>query len=122
MTKERLKLGKAGEELAFKKVKKLGYKCLERNYRCPLGEIDLIAKHKDCLVFIEIKTRKGRDIGYAKEAVDLRKKRQVSKAALYYMKENNCPDIRSRFDVVAVSINNDIPEIEVIQDAFELVY
>ncbi len=122
MTKERIELGKEGEEIAFKKVKKLGYKCLERNYRCPLGEIDMIARHKDCLVFIEIKTRKGRDIGYAKEAVDLRKKRQISKAALYYMKENNCPDIRSRFDVVAVCINNDVPEIEVIQDAFELTY
>lgn len=122
MTKERIELGKEGEEIAFKKVKKLGYKCLERNYRCPLGEIDMIARHKDCLVFIEIKTRKGRDIGYAKEAVDLRKKRQISKAALYYMKENNCPDIRSRFDVVAVCINNDVPEIEVIQDAFEISY
>lgn len=122
MTKERLKLGKEGEEIAFRKIKKLGYKCLERNYRCPLGEIDLIAKHKESLVFIEIKTRKGRDIGYAKEAVDMRKKRQISKAALFYMKEKNCCDIKSRFDVVAVSINNDVPEIEVIQDAFELVY
>jgi putative endonuclease len=122
MTKERLELGKTGEELALKKVKKLGYKCLVKNYRCPLGEIDLIARHKECLVFIEIKTRKGRDIGYAKEAVNLRKKRQISKAALYYMKENNCPDVRSRFDVVAVSINREVPEIEVIQDAFELTY
>jgi putative endonuclease len=122
MTKERLELGKTGEEIAFRKIKKLGYKCLERNYRCPLGEIDLIARHKDCLVFIEIKTRKGRDIGYAKEAIDLRKKRQISKAALYYLKEKNCPDIRSRFDVVAVSINQEGLEIEVIENAFELTY
>ena len=43
MTKERLALGKAGEEIAFKKIKKLGYKCIEKNYRCPLGEIDLIS-------------------------------------------------------------------------------
>jgi putative endonuclease len=122
MTKERLELGKAGEEMAFRKIKKLGYKCLERNYRCPLGEIDLIARHGDCLVFIEIKTRKGRNIAYAKEAVNLRKKRQISKTALYYMKENNCCDSKSRFDVVAVSINYGKPDIEVIQDAFELVY
>ncbi len=81
-----------------------------------------LGKTGECLVFIEIKTRKGRDIGYAKEAVNLRKKRQISKAALYYMKENNCPDVRSRFDVVAVSINREVPEIEVIQDAFELTY
>jgi putative endonuclease len=122
MTKERIELGKTGEDIAFRKIKKLGYKCLERNYRCPLGEIDLIARHKDCLVFIEIKTRKGRDIGYAKEAIDLRKKRQISKAALYYLKEKNCPDARSRFDVVAVSINQEGPEIEVIENAFELTY
>ena len=122
MTKERLELGKTGEQLAFKRVKKLGYKCIVKNYRCPLGEIDLIARHKDCLVFIEIKTRKGRDVSYAKEAVNHRKKRQISKAALYYMNENNCPDARSRFDVVAVCINQDGPKIEVIQNAFELTY
>ena len=122
MTKERLDLGKAGEDIAFKKIKKLGYRCIERNYRCPLGEIDLIAKHGDCLVFIEIKTRKGRDTGYAKEAVNYRKMKQISKAALNYMKEKNCYDTRARFDVVAVSINQGKPDIEVIQNAFELVY
>ncbi len=122
MTKERLDLGKAGEDIAFKRIKKLGYKCIERNYKCTLGEIDLIARHGDCLVFIEIKTRKGRDTGYAKEAVNLRKMRQISKTALNYMKENDCYDTKSRFDVVAVSINNGKPDIEVIQNAFELVY
>ena len=122
MTKERLDLGKAGEDLAFKKIKKLGYKCVERNYRCALGEIDLIAKHGDYLVFIEIKTRKGRDTGYAKEAVNDRKKRQISKTALNYMKEKDCYDTKSRFDVVAVCINNGKVDIEVIQNAFELAY
>ena len=122
MTKERLALGKAGEDIALNKIKKLGYKCIERNYRCPLGEIDLVARHRDCLVFIEIKTRKGRDVGYAKEAVTERKKRQISKAALNYMKEKGCCNVRSRFDVVAVSINQGKPDIEVIQNAFELVY
>ncbi|MGD9158792.1 MAG: YraN family protein [Desulfobacteraceae bacterium] len=122
MTKERLALGKAGEDIAFKKIKKLGYKCLERNYRCALGEIDLIARHGDYLVFIEIKTRRGRDTGYAKEAVTDRKKRQISKTALFYMKENDCNDTKSRFDVVAVSINQGKTDIEVIQNAFELVY
>ena len=122
MTKERLALGKAGEDIAFKKIKKLGYKCVERNYRCALGEIDMIARHGNCLVFIEIKTRKGRDTGYAKEAVTDRKKRQISKTALHYMKENNCSDTKSRFDVVAVCINEGKPDIEVIENAFELAY
>lgn len=122
MTEERLALGRLGEDLAFKKIKKMGYRCVERNYKCPLGEIDIIAKHKGYLVFLEIKTRRGRNTGYAKEAVNQRKMRQISKAALTYMKENNCSDIRSRFDVVAVCIDRGKPEIEVIQNAFELAY
>jgi putative endonuclease len=122
MTRERLELGKMGEDLALKKIKKLGYKLIIRNYRCPLGEIDIIAKDGDCLVFLEIKTRKGRSTGYAKEAVDKRKRRQISKAALTYLKENDCYEERSRFDVVAVSINGRDVETEVIKNAFELEY
>lgn len=122
MTEERLKLGRLGESLALEKIKRLGYKCVEKNYRCSLGEIDLIAKDGDYLVFIEIKTRRGRTLGYAKEAVTTRKIRQISKAALAYMKANNCCDVKSRFDVVAVSITGGREEIEVIKDAFELAY
>ena len=122
MTKERIRLGKKGEALALKKLKKLGYKCVEKNYRCALGEIDLIARDGDCLVFIEIKTRKGYSIAYAKEAVDKRKMRQVSKTALAYMKEHDCCEAKSRFDVVAVYLGRDNEEIEVIPNAFELEY
>ena len=122
MTRERLELGVFGEDLAFKKIKRLGYKKILRNYRCPLGEVDLIAKDGDTLVFIEIKTRKGRPIGYAKEAVNARKKRQLSKVALAYMKSNNCCDIKARFDVVAISLGRGEPEIEVIKNAFDLAY
>jgi putative endonuclease len=122
MTEERLKLGRLGEQLAFEKIKRLGYKCIEKNYRCSLGEIDLIAKDGDCLVFIEIKTRKGRTLGYAKEAITPRKIRQISKAALAYMKSNNCCDAKSRFDVIAINILGDREEMEVIKDAFELAY
>lgn len=122
MTRERLELGKLGETLALKKIKRLGYKKIIRNYRCPLGEVDLIARDKDTLVFIEIKTRKGRSTDYAKEAVNERKKRQISKVALAYMKSNDCPDAKARFDVVAVCIGRGKPEIEVIKNAFELAY
>lgn len=122
MTKERLELGKFGEELALRKIKRLGYKKIVRNFRCPLGEVDIIAKDGDTLVFMEIKTRKGRSIGYAKEAVNARKKRQISKVALAYMKSKDCSDLRARFDVVAISLGRGKPEIEVIKDAFELAY
>lgn len=122
MTRERLDLGRFGEELALKEIKRLGYTVITKNYRCPLGEIDLVARDGDCLVFIEIKTRKGTSTGYAKEAVDQRKMRQISKAALAYMKANNCMDSRARFDVIAININGDRAEIETVTDAFELAY
>ena len=122
MTRERQDLGKLGEELALKKIKSLGYKSIARNYRCPLGEVDLIAKDGDCLVFVEIKTRKGRSLGYAKEAIDRRKKRQLSKVALAYMKSMDCCDVKSRFDVVAVSLNEGKEQVEVIKNAFNLAY
>ena len=122
MTRERLELGKLGEDLALKKVKHLGYKNIIRNYRCPLGEIDLIARDADTLVFIEIKTRKGKTTAYAKEAVNAKKRRQISKVALAYMKANNCSDIKARFDVVAISLEGGKAQIEVIKNAFDLAY
>ena len=120
MTTKRLELGKLGEDLAFKKIKKLGYKKIIRNYRCPLGEIDIIAMDGDTLVFIEIKTRKDKSLGYAKEAVDARKRRQISKVALAYMKSNDCCEVKARFDVVAINIEGGKPSIEVVKDAFEV--
>lgn len=122
LTRERLDLGRFGEELALKEINRLGYKVVTRNYRCPLGEIDLVARDGDCLVFIEIKTRKGRTLGYAKEAVDQRKMRQMSKAALAYMKANDCTDSRARFDVIAINIQGGGAEIETVTNAFDLAY
>jgi putative endonuclease len=122
MTRTRLELGKRGEELALRKIKRLGYRCIARNYRCALGEVDLIAKDGDTLVFIETKTRKGASLAYAKEAVDARKRRQLSKVALAFMKANNCCEVKSRFDVVAVSLQGDQERVEIIKNAFELAY
>lgn len=122
MTKERQALGKLGEELAYRRVKSLGYKCIERNYRCPMGEVDLIAKDKDTLVFIEIRTRRGRSISLAKESIDGIKRRKLSKVALQYMKEKNCFNVQSRFDVVVVGIEGKERQVEIIQNAFDLEY
>jgi putative endonuclease len=124
LTRERQDLGKLGEELALRKIKSLGYKTIVQNYRCPLGEVDLIARDGDCLVFIEIKTRKGRSLGYAKEAINSRKKRQLSKVALAYLKSMNwdSSDVKSRFDVVAINLSGTNEQIEVIRNAFDLAY
>jgi len=122
LTRERLDLGKLGEDLALRKIRRMGYRCIARNYRCPLGEVDIVAEEDDTLVFIEIKTRRGSSLGYAKEAVNARKQRQLSKVALFYCQENGCADRRSRFDVVAVNLEGDRARIQVIKDAFELSY
>lgn len=122
LTRDRIELGRLGEKLALKEIKRFGYRFITSNYRCPLGEIDLIAKDGEYLVFIEIKTRRGKSIDYAKEAIDQRKMRQISKVALTYMKENNCLDRKARFDVVAIKMDQGKEEIEIIKDAFELAY
>lgn len=122
MTKERLHVGKKGEDLALERLEKLGYRSITRNYRCSLGEVDLIAMDGDTLVFVEIKTRRGRSPGYAKEAIDKRKQRQLSKVALAYMKANDCCDVRSRFDVVAINLNRAEDQIEIVKNAFDLAY
>jgi len=122
MTKERLVLGQLGEDLARKRLKDLGYRVLETNYRCPLGEIDLVARDGDTLVFVEIKTRRNQPSSLAKEAVHKRKQAQLSKAALAYMKHKNLWGSKARFDVVAIGMSDGKKEVEIIQDAFELAY
>jgi putative endonuclease len=122
MTRERVELGMRGEQLVVEMLKGLGYKIVERNYRCPFGEIDLIARHRGTLVFVEIKTRRTKPLAYAKEAVNAGKQRRLSKTALAYMKANAELDTSARFDVVAVSLINGPPEVEVVTDAFELAY
>jgi putative endonuclease len=122
VTKERLDLGRQGEALALKKIKGFGYQCIATNYRCSLGEVDLIAKDGDTFVFIEIKTRKGRSLGYAKEAVHQKKRRQLSKVALAYLKNNGLLGSKARFDVVAIQMKEGGAEIEWVKNAFDLAY
>lgn len=122
MTRARLELGKEGEDLALRKLESIGYRCIERNFRCALGELDLVARDGETLVFVEIKTRKGKSLDYAKEAVHARKQRQISKAALAYMKRNGCEEAKARFDVVVIHQKDSGKHIEVIRNAFDLAY
>jgi putative endonuclease len=122
VTKERIALGRLGEDLAKQRLKKLGYRIIETNYRCPLGEIDVVAKDGDVLVFVEIKTRKDRSLGEAKEAVHKRKQGQLSKVALAYLKSKHLLGSKARFDVVAIEVSRGKKEIEIVKNAFELAY
>ncbi len=122
MPKERIHLGKKGEELAVAHLQKMKYKILDRNYKCPLGEMDLIARDKNTLVFIEVKTRTTKDFGGPAAAVDLRKQRQLSKVALHYLNQKRMNNIPARFDVVAIELIGPVPQVEIIRNAFELCY
>ncbi len=112
-------LGIIGEELAYHYLAKKGYKILLRNYESPLGEIDLIAKEKGTLVFVEVKTRRSLLMGLPLESVTFHKRTQIVKTAQYYMKRYGIKNLPCRFDAVSiVLLPNQEPEIQVIQDAF----
>ncbi len=87
-----------------------------------MGEVDLVARDGDMLVFVEIKTRRGAGLGAAKEAVHARKQRQLSKVALAYLKQSGAYGRSARFDVVAVNLTPSGPQIELVKNAFDLAY
>lgn len=112
-------LGTLGEELAFHYLASRGYKLLLRNYECPLGEIDLIAKEKGALVFVEVKTRRDDAMGVPEEGVTSHKRRQIVKTAQYYMKRYGIHDVPCRFDVVSILLPaTGEAEIRIIENAF----
>ncbi|MEW6388268.1 MAG: YraN family protein [Thermodesulfobacteriota bacterium] len=111
-------LGASGEDLAAQALKKQGYKIVERNYRTPLGEIDLIARHRGTLVFIEVKTRRSTRFGPPQDAVSPAKQARLRKLADYYLKQKRLGEIQARFDVVAITLKEEGPQIEIIQEAF----
>ncbi len=117
---EKKELGKKGEEVAIRFLKKRGYRLIEKNYVCKMGEMDIIAKEKDTLVFIEVKTRTSTLFGPPQLAVHSSKQRQLSKVALNYLKEKKLEDVKARFDVVAILLEQKGEKIELIKDAFDL--
>ena len=112
-------LGVLGEELAWHFLSQQGYKILLKNYECVFGEIDLVAKEKGALVFIEVKTRRSIVMGTPAESVTFHKRQQIIKCAQYYMKRYGIKDVPCRFDVVSVLMELEKePELELIRDAF----
>ena len=122
MLNKRQKFGKQGESLAVWYLKKNGYKILEQNYRTKLGEIDIIAREKKTLVFVEVKSRRSIRFGSPKWAVTPKKQRTISMVALSYLKNTKQTDAKTRFDVVTITSNQDEPRIEIIKNAFDLAY
>ncbi|NIO10039.1 MAG: YraN family protein [Deltaproteobacteria bacterium] len=113
-------LGKEGEEIAERYLKNKGFKLLERNYRCPVGELDVIALDRKVLVFVEVRTRTSDGSGSPLESVDRRKQRQIIKTASYFLSQKRLHDHDARFDVVGISMGDGEPVVEHIRNAFEV--
>jgi len=111
-------LGNRAEKLAAKYLKREGLTLAEQNYRCKLGELDLVMWHKSYLVFVEVRHRKSSQFGGAIESVDYRKQAKLRKAAEHYLVTNKQHDCPARFDVVCVNGNLHNPEFQWIQNAF----
>jgi putative endonuclease len=111
--------GKLGEDLAADALRNMGYAVLARRYRTRYGEIDIVAKDQDTLVFVEVKARRDDGFGSAAESVSVWKQRRVAAMALDYLNSINRPDAPCRFDVVAIDgLGTSQTTVNVIKHAF----
>ncbi|PNU20049.1 YraN family protein [Geothermobacter hydrogeniphilus] len=120
MTEERLALGRWGEEQAVLFLRRQGFRILERNYRTRVGEIDIIARNRRLLLFVEVKTRRGQACGLPQEAVGIFKQRQIIRTAQWYLNNQLAGRLQPRFDVIAVRQWRDEAFIEHLPNAFGL--
>jgi putative endonuclease len=117
---EKRNLGRRGEQTAEQFLRAQGYVIVARNYRCTYGEIDLVVRDRDTLVFVEVRTQSGPAFGDPLESVTQRKQRQIAKAALHYVVRHGIENQALRFDVIGISWNNSAPQIAHVEGAFEL--
>jgi putative endonuclease len=112
-------IGARGEAAAERELRRLGYRILERNYRCKAGEIDIIAEHQGHVVFVEVKTRSPRSYLPPEAAVDDEKQARVRKTAKFYLSPYRQPS-PARFDVVCVDLDasDAVAQIRVQSNAF----
>ena len=118
---DRQEVGKLGEKAAQKFLKKRGYRIRETCFRCRHGEIDIIAEQKDCLVFVEVRTKSNLEFGTPEESItQAKKERLVASALTYTTTHQNIPSLW-RIDVVAVELddNGKAKRIELIENAIE---
>ncbi len=115
---ERRGTARRGEALAALFLRLKGYRIEARNWRCPMGEIDIVARDRDTLVFVEVKTRGGGSAGRPEEAVDEHKRRRLVLLAQAYLGRLHGEPPPCRFDVVAVERRRPLPRIRHLRAAF----
>jgi len=114
--KSTIETGGEAESRAVSLLVRKGYRIVERNFKCKTGELDVVARDGDVLVFVEVRSRANGDHGHAAETVNRTKQRQVAKVAMHYIGLRDPQFTRSRFDVVAITGDEEV----LIQDAFRL--
>ena len=119
MSRSRQDLGRSGEKRAADYLKKQGYVLVETNYNTPFGEIDIIARDKDVLCFIEVKTRTETRKALPRQAVNRDKQRKIIQTASFFLKEKNLIDQRARFDVMEMVCSQGKWQIQMIPNAFQ---
>lgn len=116
-----LRHGELGERAAKKQLRRKGLKFLTANFRTKRGEIDLIFREKDCLVFVEVKTRSSEEWTRPAAAVDQERRERLARAALDYLRLLKNPPIKIRFDIVEVLLNESaVREVRHLPNTFEL--
>ena len=116
-----LKRGELGERAAKKHLKRLGLKFLVSNYRSPRGEVDLVFRDRDCLVFVEVKTRSSEDWVRPAAAVNRERRQRLSRAALDYLRLLRNPPVKLRFDIVEVLLSDGaVREVRHLPNTFQM--
>lgn len=116
-----IRLGNLGEQAASEHLSRKGMRLLTKNYRTPRGEIDLVFRDRNCLVFVEVKTRSEGAYTRPAHAVDIRKQRRISLAAQTYLRRIDTPRPVWRFDVVEVYLESErISRIQHLRNVFEM--
>jgi putative endonuclease len=117
----RQRLGREGEEAAARALVRAGLRIVDRRFRCRFGEIDIIARDRDILVFVEVKSRSGVGFGHPAESITATKQRRMARVAQYFLSQRRETDVPCRFDVVEVLRKPGIDlEVRHIVDAFRL--
>ena len=117
MPDRRIALGSWGERLAAEHLRRRGYDVLETNYRCPRGEIDIVARDGQSLVFVEVRTRRSSSHGTPQESITTAKQRKLVEVAQTYLQEREVGEVSWRIDVVAVGFEHGQPTIYLIRNA-----
>lgn len=119
-TDRRQSLGQQGEDIACAELQRRGYEIVARRHRTRLGEIDVIARHAETIVFVEVKARADFSYGGAAAAVMRRKQARIARMAADYLMRHRLTDRPCRFDVVAIDFAGGQPRVEVYTHAFDL--